>query len=101
MSIFNLSHTTCINPTKKTIVSLVGKFFDPPLGILSTVDISFKIFVQELCKVLLGWDDALSGDLLERWQQLSLSLTRCQQRIPLPWCYTHSLQGLPSHHTLC
>ena len=100
MSIFSLSPTTCINPTKRTIVSLVGKFFDP-LGILSPVVISFKIFLQELCKVPLGWDDVLSGNLLERWQQLSLSLIRCQQVIPLPRCYARSLQGQPSHHTLC
>ena len=42
-----------LEPTKREIVSLVGKFYDP-LGLLSPV-VNFKIFLQELCQERLGW----------------------------------------------
>ena len=52
-----------LEPTKRNIVSLVGKIFDP-LGFLSPVVIRFKIFFQELCEAKLEWDQPLSWQLL-------------------------------------
>ena len=80
MSVQSIACAIKVKPTKRAIVSIVGKFYDP-LGILSPVVIAFKIFLQELCKALLGWDDVLTGDLLLKWQKLSSSLTKCQQTI--------------------
>ena len=35
-------------PTKRHIVSVTGRFYDP-LGIIQPVIVTFKIFIQELC----------------------------------------------------
>ena len=46
-----------LDPTKRSTVSLVGRFYNP-IGLLSPVVICFKIF-QDLCKSQVGWDDPL------------------------------------------
>lgn len=38
-----------INPTKRTVISITSKFFDP-LGVLGPIIIPFKIFFQSLCR---------------------------------------------------
>lgn len=53
-----------LEPTKRSIVSLVGKFSDPLC--LSPIVIQFKIFLQELCEEKLDWDQPLRGKLLEK-----------------------------------
>ena len=40
-------------PTKRGVVSVATKFFDP-LGILSPIIICFKVLFQKLCKVKLA-----------------------------------------------
>ena len=40
---------TEVGLTKRQIVSLTGRFFDP-LGILAPVVITFKVLIEELCK---------------------------------------------------
>ena len=59
--------------TKHSVVSVVSQFHDP-LGILSPVIIVFKIFLQELTRAQLDWDQPLTESLLERWKALVLSL---------------------------
>ena len=88
-----------IKPTKRAIVSLVGRFYDP-LGLISPVVICFKIFLQELCVSKLNWDDPLTDTLLRRWTQLSQSVTECKQAIRVPRCYLNSSQEQAEHH-LC
>ena len=43
------SGAQAINPTKRNIVSLVGRLYDP-LGVLSPVMVRFNMFFQELYK---------------------------------------------------
>jgi hypothetical protein len=62
-----------LEPTKRNVVSLTAKFFDP-LGIVSPVTVLFKIFFQELCVSGVNWDDTLTEEQLERWNQLKKSL---------------------------
>ncbi len=57
-------------PTKRNVVSMAVRFFDP-LGIVTQVTISF---FQELCKAGVGWDEPLNGDLLKEWTQLHSAL---------------------------
>ena len=38
-----------MQPTKRNVVSLATRFFDP-LGVLSPITIRFKIFFQKLCQ---------------------------------------------------
>ena len=54
-----------IEPTKRHVVAIVGKFYDP-LGFLSPTVVQFKMF----CQSKLSWDEALIGELLDKWQSL-------------------------------
>jgi hypothetical protein len=63
-----------MEPTKRNVVSLTTRFFDP-LGIVSPVTVLFKMFFQELCRLGLNWDDALTGDQLKKWSQLKMALS--------------------------
>ena len=73
-----------LEPTKRNVVSVAAKFYDP-FGFLSPVVIEFKLFFQELCRMKIGWDDALNDELLKMWGKLldglegvtALSLSRC------------------------
>ena len=56
-------------PTKRDVVSITAKFFDP-LGIVSPVIVQFKLLFQEMCKLKLEWDEPLTGELLELWNTL-------------------------------
>ena len=61
------------SPTKRSVVGAVSRFYDP-LGILSPVIIVFKMFLQELTKSEMHWDEPLVSPLLEKWKSLIDSL---------------------------
>ena len=67
--------------TKRNIVSVTAKFFDP-LGVVSPVTILFKMFCQQLCEAKVGWDELLAGRHLE-WHRLRLML-RGAKTISIP-----------------
>ena len=77
-------------PTKRNVVSLVGKFYDP-LGILAPVVIRFKIFFQELCEAKLEWDEPLPDILTKRWNLLKSGLEE-GRFISIPRCYFEGVQ---------
>ena len=58
-----------IEPTKRHIISVTAKFYDP-LGFVSPVIVQFKILFQELCSSKVDWDEPLSGHLLDKWRTL-------------------------------
>ena len=58
-----------LEPTKRDVASATARFFDP-LGVVAPVTILFKIFCQQLCKARIGWDEILTGSLLEKWKCL-------------------------------
>ena len=66
--IVDLSHILAVaedmEPTKRGVISLVSKIYDP-LGLISPVVIRFKILFQELCSSKLAWDEPLSDALRE------------------------------------
>lgn len=74
-----------VEPTKRNVVSMSAKFYDP-LGIVSPVTILFKIFFQQLCKAKIGWDDVLTGDLAEKWKKICASVGGSEALI-VPRCY--------------
>ncbi len=46
-----------LEPIKRSIVSLVGRFYDPM--VLSPIVVRYKIFLQELCEAKLEWNEPL------------------------------------------
>ena len=80
-----------LEPTKRNLVSITAKFFDP-LGVVYPVTVLFKMFCQQLCEAKVGWDDPLSHELLERWSQLLsmlkgaklIRVTRCVHQLVNP-----------------
>ena len=73
-----------LEPTKRNVVSVATKFYYP-FGFLSQVVIEFKLFLQELCRMKIGWDDPLNDELFKMWGKLldalegitALTLSRC------------------------
>ena len=90
---------TTLQPTKRNLVSLVGKFYDP-LGFLSPVTIKFKILLQKLCRDKLGWDDPLPDDLLHEWKELVAEL-REGGPISVPRSYLNEDPSSPTLYGFC
>jgi len=59
--------------SKRSVLSLIAKLFDP-MKWLAPVVILAKIFLQLLWTTTLQWDDKLPRDLLSRWQTLTHEL---------------------------
>ncbi|XP_067208447.1 uncharacterized protein [Linepithema humile] len=53
--------------TKRTILSTIAKLFDP-LGWVTPVILKAKVFMQNLWKYKVGWDEGLSDDLVLQWK---------------------------------
>ena len=79
-----VSATEDCEPTKRSVVSISAKFFDP-LGVVSPVTILFKMFCQQLCEAKVSWDEPLSGPHLENWNHL-LMMLREAKTITIPRC---------------
>ena len=71
-----------VEPTKRRITSIIGKFYDP-LGFLSPIVIKF---FKELCEEGMEWDQELTGDIRCKWQSLVASL-RCAPTLSFPRLY--------------
>ncbi|XP_068205435.1 uncharacterized protein [Palaemon carinicauda] len=59
--------------TNREILSAIAQIYDP-LGMLIPIMIRVRIFLQDLWKQQLKWDDLLSVPLLEQWNELSKDL---------------------------
>ncbi|XP_024890929.1 uncharacterized protein LOC112466832 [Temnothorax curvispinosus] len=70
---FNVSLPPSVPKTKRSILSLVAKIFDP-LGWVTPVTINAKIFLQQLWQAKVEWDEALADKLLAQWETIHASL---------------------------
>lgn len=61
------------NITKRIILSLISKLFDP-LGLVSPVIIVAKIMMQSLWEIKLGWDDVPPDHILKTWYEFQQNL---------------------------
>ena len=75
------SHVRELEPTKRNIVGIATRFYDP-LGFVSPITIRFKMLFQELCENKVGWDEPLSGNLLSRWKSLASNFQGISISIP-------------------
>ncbi len=73
--IFGIILRFCVHSV--ALASIATRFYDP-LEILAPFIVQFKMLFQELCKAKLGWDDPLTGGLLNQWTKLvgELKMTR-------------------------
>ena len=88
-----------LSPMKRNIVSLVGRFYDP-LGYLTPIVIQFKLFLRELCKAKIDWDQILSGELMDSWNRLRSSL-QYSPTISISRCYMEGISEEIISCTLC
>ena len=88
-----------LQPTKRNVVSLIGRFYDP-LGFLAPITIKFKVLFQKLGRSRLSWDDDLPEELLKEWNCL-LAALREATPLPIPRSYYCHVEGSPSSYTLC
>ncbi|RLU14665.1 hypothetical protein DMN91_013060, partial [Ooceraea biroi] len=63
---FQVSRSESLPNTKRAILSSIAKLYDP-LGWVTPVVISAKIFMQRLWRHNLGWDETLPDALLHHW----------------------------------
>ncbi|XP_062134720.1 uncharacterized protein LOC133844653 [Drosophila sulfurigaster albostrigata] len=74
--------------SKREVLSQIAKLFDPA-GWLAPVVIWAKIFMQEIWKQEIGWDDSLPADLTEQWTSFLRNYSSLQDiRIPRWTNYT-------------
>ena len=83
-------------PTKRNVVSIIGKFYDP-LGYLTPVIIRFKRLFQKLCQAQVKWDDGLPENLQGECKLLVEDLQKSSP-ISIPRCYQ---QGEVGSYILC
>lgn len=64
---FSLGDDFELNFTKRNVLSLIARMFDP-LGLISPFTMYAKILFQEIWRLGLGWDEILPHDLKEKFQ---------------------------------
>ena len=66
---FEFVSVNSLPPTKKSVLKLSAKLFDP-LGLLSLFVVNMKIWFQKLCVDKVNWDDRLEGTILAKRNHL-------------------------------
>ena len=80
-----------LEPTKRNIVSTIGRFYDP-LGFLAPLIIKFKVVFHKLCESKVDWDQKLAGELVHKWTILVSDLKE-SQLISIPRSYFTGIDG--------
>ena len=73
-------------PTKREILGVIMSVFDP-LGFAAHFTIKGKMIMQEVWRRGLGWDDELSGEVLDKWK-LWIEELHSISSIQIPRCYS-------------
>ena len=60
-------------PTKRPVLQDLSKVFDP-LGVLTPVTISAKLFMQQLWQHKLNWNEPLTTELTTQWHDIATNL---------------------------
>ena len=67
-------HDYNVVPTKREVLKTVSKIFDP-LGLLTPVTFSGKVFLQELWREGVSWDEPLHAELAMKWCDIVQALS--------------------------
>ena len=74
-------------PTKRNVIKAIASIYDP-LGLLNPIVVQMKTFFQRLCSANYGWDDLITNDYLEEWNELVKSLSAIEfVSVPRLYCY--------------
>ena len=71
--------------TKRSVLSLASKMFDP-MGLISALTVTAKILFQQLWRKGLQWDDPLDRDTKEKWSPSKLDLLQLKD-VSIPRCF--------------
>lgn len=71
---FRVSLSESLPRTKRTILSAIAKLFDP-LGWVTPVTVTAKIFIQNLWHLKLTWDDVIPSSIIHRWETIYSNLS--------------------------
>ena len=83
-----ISFRTVDTPSTKTrrgILSIIYSVYDP-LGYVAPFILPIKILLQDLCKQNIGWDDVISDEKLNEWQDWIRHLPKLKD-ITVPRCF--------------
>jgi hypothetical protein len=72
-------------PTKRNIISIASKFYDP-LGFISPIIVQMKLLFQSLCDSGIEWDAPITEELKSKWLKLVNDLQETKP-MTLPRCY--------------
>ncbi|MCP4486958.1 MAG: hypothetical protein GY820_06515 [Gammaproteobacteria bacterium] len=62
-------------PTKREILNQIASIFDP-LGFISPTTLLGKLFMKELWKLKVEWDEKIPSSLASKWQELHADLQK-------------------------
>ena len=71
--IFHVQLTQDAKPTKRSVLRAIASIYDP-LGLLSPVVIQCKIFMQHLWQLKVNWDDPLTAEMRDHWEEIQHKL---------------------------
>ena len=61
-------------PTKRNVIKAIASIYDP-LGLLNPIVVQMKTFFQRLCSAKHDWDNLITNDYSEDWNELVKSLS--------------------------
>ena len=82
-------------PTRRGILSVASSVYDP-LGFLAPFTLSAKLFLQELCRKKIGWDEEVEGQDLSDWRDCLTALPKLSD-VTVRRCYKPDSFGQVSH----
>lgn len=79
---FRVSLSSTVPNTKRLVLSAIAKLFDP-LGWVTPVTVTAKIFMQQLWLLKIDWDEVLPPPTFKHWQSTYLDLA-CLTQLQIP-----------------
>ena len=81
------------------MIHLIGNFYDP-IGYLAPIAIRYKVFMQSLCELKVGWDELIPEPQRGQWQKFVSELAEARP-IAIPRLYLDAVEGDISSYLLC
>ncbi|XP_055623726.1 uncharacterized protein LOC129767128 [Toxorhynchites rutilus septentrionalis] len=72
-------------PTKRQVLRTIMSLYDP-LGLVAHFSVHGKILMQRIWRTSTGWDETISGDLVEEWRRWINTLMKIGE-VSVPRCF--------------